>query len=93
MVSKKAGRPKKSERKVTPQVLEEIGGRYLRGNPLSEIAQALELSYTTVRYHLEHSIRPAWKERLQKRLDEELARVAKIEATAWRKFRESCEPK
>ncbi len=88
---RKPGRPKASEKPVTPEVLETIAAMYSRGDSLRTIADAVAIAFQTVAYHLKTTIQPLWREGMVVEAHVEMARVAELERTAWRKF-ESCEP-
>jgi hypothetical protein len=58
------GRPRKSERPVTPEVLNEIAELWLKGKSSYEIGLAIGVAKNAVDHHLEHVIRPAWRKSL-----------------------------
>jgi len=80
------GRPKRRERVVTPAVLERIGILWLQNVSMTDIANEFGIDLTTVRHHLNQTIRPMWHEQMRSRLDEDLAKVALIERIAWERF-------
>jgi hypothetical protein len=58
----------------------------LKGVPNTLIAKAIGIDESTVRHHLNTTIRPQWQEQSRSRLHEDLAKVALIERTAWERF-------
>jgi len=80
------GRPPGKERPVTPGALQEIADLWLKNVPLRTIAKRFGVHHTTILHHLEQTICPLWRERMRSRLDEDLAKVALIERTAWERF-------
>ena len=86
---RKAGRPRKNERVITPEKLEVIASMWLRGNTQSSIARKLGVSQKSITYHLKNSIQPMWREELNNDLHCELAKVAEIERAAWECFEAS----
>lgn len=62
---RRVGRPSKRERPVTPEVLEEMGQLYLRGKSERQIGQIFGLALSTVQHHLNHTIKPLWRNRVQ----------------------------
>ena len=84
--SRKQGRPKASEKAVTPQVLQEISRRWLQGRSVWSIAVELGFDESTVRYHLNTNLRPLWHEEMRSMLDVDLAKVTMIETIAWERF-------
>ena len=83
---RRPGRPKRSEPVVTPALIEEISRQWLQGASLSTIAGVVGIDRTTVRYHIDNTIRPQWIEDGRSRLVEDLAKVAHLERTAWERF-------
>lgn len=75
---RKPGRPKKSERPVTPEVLEQIGSLYLRGKSARQIALVIALNESSVRHHLEHTIKPLWRNAIQWDAAIEVARADEV---------------
>lgn len=84
--TRKRGRPKKGESPITPQRLRQIGILWLEGVGASEIASVVGCDESTIRYHLDSTIRPQWVEDGRSRVAEDLARVAHLERTAWERF-------
>jgi DNA-binding transcriptional ArsR family regulator len=89
---RRPGKPKKSERVVSPAVLEEIGDLFLEGVPISQIAKRFEVDPSTIRHHLDTSIRPVWQESMRATLADDLAKVGHIERIAWERFHASQQP-
>ncbi len=58
----------------------------LKGIPNIQIAEAVGIDESTVRHHLDSTIRPQWREDSRSRLYEDLAKVALMERTAWERF-------
>lgn len=84
--SRKPGYHKPGERPVWPEVLRRIGKLWLQGRNNCTIAREIGVDESTVRYHLEHSIKPEWHEQMRSRLAEDLAKVALLERVAWERF-------
>jgi hypothetical protein len=59
---------------------------WLRGVSERKIAEAVGFARATVRYHLDRTIFPQWRDTMRSRLAEDLAKVALIERTAWERF-------
>lgn len=91
MAKRKSGRPRRGKA-VTPEMQEQIARMYLRGSSSQAIAGVLGISRHTVEYHLEHNIRPVWRETLKGALEVELAKVAELERVAWLCFEDSRRP-
>lgn len=62
---RKAGRPKKRERPVTPEILEELGRLHLMGKTTTEISKLICVTRQAVEYHLEQTVKPLWRNRIQ----------------------------
>jgi DNA-binding transcriptional ArsR family regulator len=90
--TRRAGRPKRSERAIGPKQLDTIASMYLQHATISEIAAALKVAHSTVRHHLDTHVKPTWAAEARKDLHAELARVALIEKTAWERFHASQKP-
>ena len=84
--SRKPGRPKKVQRPVCPERLQEIGRRWLRGESSRSIGEKIGVHESTVRHHLKTKILPVWESDLRADLAEELARIAQLESAAWACF-------
>jgi IS30 family transposase len=89
---KKRGKKRQPSRKVTPEVRDKIEEALLKGRPLREIARNLGLAESTIRYHQEHTIEPAWRERSEERRHAEIAKVDLLERIAWERFEKSTRP-
>ena len=89
---RKRGHPRRGEEPVTPQVLEGIADMFLKGVSMSRIGKAYGIDPKTVMQHLESKIRPLWREQMTVKAEEELAKVATLEAVAWEKWKESQDP-
>lgn len=76
------GRPKKQDRPVTPEVLDQIRALYVRGKGARKIAQIIGTSLTTVQHHLNFTIKPIlrqegnWDSALQMARAEEVIAIA-----------------
>lgn len=90
--TRKPGRPRKKARIITLEKRELAADLILKGRPLREIAKLLDVDESTVRYHLEHWIEPAWRENSRERRDREMAKVDLLERTAWLCFEKSQKP-
>jgi predicted transcriptional regulator len=86
------GKPRPSERPVTPEKLEEIADKFLEGVPLTQIAEAIGVTRQTIQYHIDATIRPIWQERMRSTLADDLAKVSHLERVAWERFRVSQRP-
>lgn len=84
-----AGHPRVKERAVGLAERLEIARLAIRHVPNTRIAEQLGISESTVRYHLENHIKPAWREAAGRTVTEELARIDLIERLCWEKFDES----
>jgi len=82
---------KMKTKKVTPAVLETIADCILKGLSQRATARKCGIDESTVRYHLENTLRPRWREDARAALHEDLAKVALLERVAWERF-ESAEP-
>lgn len=89
--TRRPGRPKAKSPVVTADVLEGISVLWLQGVSLAKIGKQFGLDPSTVRHHVNVTIRPTWQEGMCSRLAEDLARVALLEKIAWQKFN-ACEP-
>lgn len=84
-----AGRPKKTERVVTPEVLETIAKLYLRGKTLRQIGAEVGISFQSVAYHIESSIRPQLRENRQRSVGEFRGELRQVFQTAWEQYEKS----
>jgi predicted transcriptional regulator len=89
---RKPGRPKRSERPIGPAELEEIANRVLQNQPVSQIARAMGVAESTIRYHVENAIKPRWEHDISCSLTHQRAKVDRLEALAWERFLESQKP-
>jgi len=80
---RKQGRPKKDESPVTPGVLHSIGEMWLKRNTYQQIADAVGLHKSTVKHHLDKTIKPLWKDSMIDTLSEDLERVKLLEMMAY----------
>jgi predicted transcriptional regulator len=87
-----AGKPRPSERPVTPEKLEQIADMFLEGTPITRIAEAIGVTRQTIQYHLDATIRPIWQEKMRSTLADDLAKVGHIERIAWERFHVSQQP-
>ena len=78
-----AGRPKTSERPVTPESLEHIANRWLAGWSRRKIAEEIGVDPSVISYHMEKSIKPVWNEKLRRGAEIELAKIDNLERLAW----------
>ncbi len=83
---RKPGRPKRAERPIGPAELAQIGELWLRGRTRAEIARTLAVSESTVRHHLNATIRPLWRDHVAAPLGVELAKIDLLERVAWLQF-------
>lgn len=86
---RRPGRPKKNERVVTPEVLETIAKLFLRGRTLRQIGAEVGISFQSVAYHIESSIRPQLRENRQRSVGEFLGEVREVFRSAWDQFEKS----
>ena len=83
---RRRGRPPKRERPVTPEVLEEIGRLYLRGKSERQIGQIFGLALSSVQHHLNHTIKPLWRNRVQWDASAELERAEEVIRLAFKGY-------
>jgi transposase len=83
---RKVGRPKKSERPVTPELVQEMGSLYLRGKSERQIGQIFGLAQSTVQHHLNHTIKPLWRNAVQFEASIEIARAEEVIRLAFEGF-------
>lgn len=86
------GKPRQSERPITPEALEKIEAMALEGRPQREIADACGVATSTIQHHLEHTIRPRWHSVCKGRLEQEIALIDRIQMIAWERFHRSTQP-
>lgn len=91
VVKGKSGRQKKLEKVIGEVELETIAELTLKRVPQFEIAKRLGVSQPTIVYHLEKTIRPRWKERMSRTIDDDAAAVDLLEKVAWERFHVSME--
>ena len=89
---RRPGRPPRDQRPVTPRVIEGFADMWLSGRTLRQIAAEFGVTRNTVAHHLDRSVRPLWRRRMEDRLSEEIARIDYVERIAWQKFHESEKP-
>lgn len=85
-VGRKSGRPKVQDRPIGPAEHLIIARGVLRNVPLIDLAVQLGVSEATIRFHLEHNIRPIWHHGMQRTAELELAKIDEVERTAWECF-------
>src|SRR3569623_2917415 len=92
--SRQRGRPPRSVAAMTPASLHEVGRQILSGRSIVAVAASFGTDESTIRYHLERTIKPAWREGMDEALDLsiEVARVDEIERVAYERFFRSCRP-
>ncbi len=83
---RRPGRPKRSEPVVTPAMILGIAEYWLKGWGTIRIGQEYGIDPTTVRHHLDKTVRPQWHEEMRSRLAEDMAKVDLVERTAWERF-------
>ena len=81
------GRVPGNQKLIGPEQLEFIARKTCEGVPREWIAQALDISSNTVRYHLDTYIRPVWAENMSRPAAEEIAKIDNLERTAWERFK------
>ena len=84
---RRPGRPRRSNRPVSPAKLSKIGGLWLTGHSYTEIGELIGVSRQAVSYHVDKTLKPMWKAGVQRTLGEELAKIRVLEQTGWRQFR------
>ena len=89
---RRPGRPKKVERPVTPEVLEEIGQLWLKGKSNRKIGELLGVAHSTVTHHVEHTIKPLWRNRVQFEASIEIARADEVIRLAFEGYDRSLRP-
>lgn len=70
-------------------MLETIADCILKGMSQRKTAQKCGIDESTVRYHLENTLRPRWREDARGALHEDLAKVLLVEKVAWQHFESS----
>lgn len=89
---RKPGRPKKTERPITPEILQEIGRQFLRGKSARQIALAIEVTENAVRHHLERTLKPLWRNSIQFDASIEIARADEVICLAFEGYDRSLRP-
>ena len=89
---RRPGRPPRDQRPVTPRVIEGFADMWLSGRTLRQIAAEFGVTRNTVAHHLDRSVRPLWRRRMEDRLSEEIAKIDYLERIAWQKFHQSEHP-
>lgn len=88
----KRGRPKRSDVKFTPDVMEQIQVMWLRGDSFLKIAREIGTTRQAVWYRVKTSCRKEWSKRMEKRLADEVARVDNLMSHAWDQLLKSKNP-
>lgn len=86
------GRPRKSDRVVTPEVLRKINDMWCENVPVIEIGNRLGLGSTTVQYHIDRTLLPVWRKELVVGAEVELAKIGHIERIMWERWLVSQDP-
>lgn len=89
---RRPGRPKRSQRAVTPEVLEEISLALLHGQSCLATAKRLEIDESTVRHYRDKVLRPQWEAEAQAQRGMQLAKIDRLEAFAWDRLYASTKP-
>ena len=87
VAKRKSGRPAKKDRPITPEILEQIGQRFFTGHSAREIAEKIGVDESTIRHHLEKTLKPMWRDRIKDTVGEVLAEIEAIKRIAWQHFR------
>ena len=91
-MGRKRGRPKDSDRPITPEALEDIGFMHLTGRSMAFIARKYGVAFSTIKDHIDRNIKPKWEAELGSTVQMEVAKVNALERVAWHMFRESRVP-
>lgn len=84
---KPRGRPR--VRIIGPAELEEIAHLYLRGQSTYAIAEKFGVSRENIQNHIDRHLRPLWKERANKTVDDLRAEIQEIKEENWLRYQES----
>ncbi len=84
------GKPRSTERAITPADRQQIADLWLQGRPVRAIADGLGVHHSTVQHHLD-AVRAEWCVDEQRRADQ-LAKVDLMERVAWERFQRSTKP-
>ncbi len=82
--AKRAPRPK--QQKIGPDELEIIEREIIRGRPVAAIARDLKVHHSTVQQQVDTHLRPAWRAKLRRGAEIELAKIDHLEAIAWERM-------
>jgi len=88
---RKPGGQRPSERPLPPEALLEVSELWLKGWPITRIAERFGVHHSTIQHHLNNTIRPQWLEQMSANKSIELAKISLVERTAWERF-EAAEP-
>lgn len=84
--SRGPGRPPKDDPVVTPEILQKIAELHLMGRRIREIAREVGVSHETVRYHLEHTVRPWLAANVVRKRDDILGEIDLMRRLIWREM-------
>ena len=80
------GAPSRGQEIITPEVLQQIASLHLRNVTMAKIGEKFGVSAQTIHHHIETKLRPFWREAMIVDAQEELAKVAQLEAAAWEHY-------
>lgn len=86
MAKRKAGKPPKDKRVITPELLLIINKLYLQNVPLDHIAAVVGCAKSTIHYHIETKIRPIWRQVAASDKETQVAKINHLERVAWEQF-------
>lgn len=89
--NRKPGRPKKRETPCTPEVIEKIGRLFLKGKTNLQIAEAIGVTENAIAHHLNHTIKPLWRNGISWDASVEMARADEVIRMAFEGYDRSCE--
>lgn len=85
---RKPGKPKRGKEVITREKLEVIASLYLQNVSLTKIAKKFGVTPRTIQHHVDTKLKPVWRETMIVDLQQELAKVAKLEAEAWQHYKD-----
>jgi hypothetical protein len=86
------GRPKASERPITPERLEEIRVLWIRGTPITQIAARFAVDEKDIRHHIDRVVRPSIAAAGDREAVDFLDKWDHIQVVAWELLEKSKSP-
>lgn len=86
MAKRKQGNPPEGRRPISPVALLLVNKMFLQNVPIAEMARIIGCHHSTIQYHIEHNLRPIWKQVAASDKETQVAKINHMERVAWEQF-------